>query len=127
MASTAASRISLSFIKLSCTTPGFLTLSWIRRSVLLMVRWIEPLAVPAERFMGAAAQDALGDYFNAAAVVVTLLGASGTHLRVLALESFVANLLAVVALLWSHPTFEDSRISGFSSGVEKAVVEEPPG
>ena len=76
-----------------------------------MVRWVEPLAGPAERFVRAAAQDALGDHFTAVAMVVALLGALGAHLRVLVLESFVADLLAVVALFRSHLTFEDSRVS----------------
>jgi hypothetical protein len=61
--------------------------------------------------MRAAAQDALGNHFAAAAVVVALLGTPGAHLRTPALEGFVADLLAVVALLWSHPAFEDSRVS----------------
>jgi hypothetical protein len=60
--------------------------------------------------MRAAAQDALGDHF-AAAAVVALLGTPGAHLRAPALEGFVADLLAVVALLWSHLTFEYSRVS----------------
>jgi len=76
-----------------------------------MARWEKLPTVSAKRFVGAAAQDALGDHFTAAAVVVSPLGAPGAHLRALALESFVTNLLAVVALLWSHPTFEDSRVS----------------
>ena len=74
-------------------------------------RWVKPLAVSTERFVRATAEDALGNHFAAAAVVMALLGALGAHLRVLALKSFVADLLAVVALLWSHPTFEDSRVS----------------
>ena len=76
-----------------------------------MVRWVEPLAGPAERFVRAAAQDALGNHFTTVAMVVALLGALSAHLRVLALEGFVADLLTVIALFWSHPTFEDSRVS----------------
>ena len=74
-------------------------------------RWVKPLAVSTERFVRATAQDALGNHFAAAAVVVALLGAPSAHLKVLALESFVADLLVVVALFRSHPTFEDSRVS----------------
>jgi len=74
-------------------------------------RWVEPLAVSTERFVGATAQDALGNHFTTVAVVVALLGALGAQLRVLALEGFVADLLAVVALFRSHPTFENSRVS----------------
>jgi len=74
-------------------------------------RWVEPPAVSTERFVGATAQDALGNHFAAVTVMVALLGALGAHLRVLVLESFVADLLAVVALFRSHLTFEDSRVS----------------
>ena len=76
-----------------------------------MVRWVESLAVPAKRFMRAAARDALDDHFAAAAVTVAFLGAPSAHLSVLALEGFVADLLAVVALLRPHSAFEDSSVS----------------
>jgi uncharacterized protein YqfA (UPF0365 family) len=33
-------------------------------------RWVEPVAVSTERFVGATAEDALGNHFAAAAVVV---------------------------------------------------------
>ena len=42
-------------------------------------RWVEPLAVSTERFVGTTAEDALGNHFTAVAVVVALLGALGTH------------------------------------------------
>ena len=68
-------------------------------------------AVPAERFVRASVQDALGNHFTAVAMVVALLGVPGVHLRVPVLEGFMADLLAVIALLLSYPMFEDSRIS----------------
>ena len=76
-----------------------------------MVGWVEPLAGPAERFVRAAVQDVLGYHCTVVAMVVALLGVPSVYLRVLALEGFVADLLAVVVLLWSYPTFEDSCVS----------------
>ncbi len=76
-----------------------------------MVRRVEPPAVSTERFVEATAEDALGNHFTAAPVVVALLGAPGVHLSVVALESFVADLLAVVALVRLRPTLEHPRIS----------------
>ena len=58
-------------------------------------------------------------------MTVALTSAHSTHLRVPALESFVANLLAVVALVRPRPTFEDSRVSRFASRVEEALIDEP--
>jgi len=44
-------------------------------------------------------------------MVVALLSIPGTYPRVLVLESSVADLLAVVALFWSYPTFKNSYIT----------------
>lgn len=76
-----------------------------------MMRWVESLAASAKRFVWAAAQDAFGNHFTAAAMVVTFLAALGAHLTVFALERFVADLLAVVTLVRPHPTFEHPRVS----------------
>lgn len=58
-------------------------------------------------------------------MTVALTSVPFVHLRVPILESFVANLLVVVALVRPRPTFEDSRISRFASYVEEALVDEP--
>lgn len=44
-------------------------------------------------------------------MVVTVLATLGAHLTVSILERFVADLLAVVILVWPYPTFERPRIS----------------
>jgi hypothetical protein len=95
-------------------------------NVLLMARWVEFLAVPAKRFMRAATRDAFQHCFATVPVVVGFFGASRTLLRVLALVGLVADLLAVVALLWSWSVFKCARRAGFSSGMEEALCDESP-
>src|SRR4051794_19572940 len=121
MATTVACRISTSFIKLSCTSPCFLTFSWITRSVLLMTGWVEFLAVLAERFVRTSARDAFHDGFRALAVAVALFGAPSTDPGLGALVSLVVgDLLAVVALLRAFPALKDLGVSRLSSCGEKS-------
>src|ERR1700710_1500796 len=52
--------------------------------------------------------------------MVGVFGASRALLRVLALIGLVADLLAVIALLWPWPVFKCSCRAGLSSSVEEA-------
>jgi len=58
-------------------------------------------------------------------MIITLLSTSPVDLRLTILERFVANRLASVVLIRARPVFENSSISGFSSGVEEAFRQEP--
>jgi hypothetical protein len=98
IANTTAFWVPLSFIKLSCTAPCFLTFSWITRRVLVMMWWVELPIVFAVWFVRASAWNALWNHLVAATVVMALRGTFGTSLCVLALESLMSNLLTIVAL-----------------------------
>ena len=113
IASTVASWISSSFIRLSSTTSCFLTLSWIIWNVLLMLRWVEFLAVLAKWFVGTSAWDALQDGLNTIDVVMAFFGTLPADLHFSTLVSFVASdFLAVVALLWVLSLFK-CRVTRF--------------
>lgn len=55
------------------------------------MRRVQPPAVFTERFVRATAQETFRNSLSVNAIVVALLGAPSTHLRFLALESFVVS------------------------------------
>src|SRR5438045_4211243 len=125
MANTIASWISLSFIKLSCTASCFLTFSWIMRSVLLMLRWVELLAVFAKRFMGASTWNTFPDSLHTFAMVMAFFSAFPTYLCFVALVCFVvSDFLAVVALLWVISVFKCLRASRLPSSIKEPFSKE---
>lgn len=76
--------------------------------------------------MRASAWNALWNRLVATTVAMALSGAFCTLLDVLALECFMANLLAIVALRRSWSVFEDTGHARFSPGVKEPVSQEPP-
>src|SRR3569833_2784371 len=126
MASTVAFWISSSFIRLSSTVSCFLTFSWTMRNVLLMLRRVELSAVPAKRFVRAAARDALQHCFVAVIVIVAFLSAPRAPLGVSATERLVAWLLAVIALLWTWPMLKNRSGARFSCHVKETFHQEAP-
>ncbi len=85
-----------------------------------MLRRVELPAVSAKRFVRTSAWDTPWDRFVAAVVVVTFFGTSRAFLSIPALECFVANLLAFVALFRSWSVFEYAGRAGLSPSVEEA-------
>jgi divalent metal cation (Fe/Co/Zn/Cd) transporter len=75
--------------------------------------------------MWASAWNTLKDCLIAIAVVVAFFGAFRAFLGVLALECFMANLLAIIVLCQAWSIFKGAGYIRFSPSVEEPVGQKP--